>query len=206
MKPYIINNLITFTAYWLKEVIRPLIFGEDITTPGRAHYWLEPLLQKLTCWCLGEVSYLTWKWSHKSWWNPMRQWKSHGMLLKKDFDFAGSINNVWKSRIFLQNFKPKRSKYFWKKFRRMRGKVNSSFCIYWTSNLSDVDEIFDKKYNKVINDSECQSSTTANDPKFCLFPDMFSLIDLDTAINGLNLGKRFDHVHNWYFEQANPIF
>ena len=51
-------------------------------------------------------------------------------------------------------------------------------------------EIFDKKYNKLLNDNECQSSTVANDPLSGFAPVMFSLNDLDIAINKLNQRER----------------
>ena len=53
-----------------------------------------------------------------------------------------------------------------------------------------------KKYNKILNNNECQSSSVANDPMCGWAPVMFSLNDLDIVINKLNQGKRFDHVHS----------
>ena len=40
----------------------------------------------------------------------------------------------------------------------MKGRMDSSRYINGTSNLTDVVEIFDKKYNKFLNDSEWQLS------------------------------------------------
>ena len=85
-------------------------------------------------------------------------------------------------------FKTKKCKYFWREVRKIKGKVKNSRCIDETSNLKDVVEIFNKKCNKLLNDSECQSSSVANDPNSGLAPVMFSLNDLDIAINKLNQG------------------
>ena len=43
-------------------------------------------------------------------------------------------------------------------------------------------------------------------PKSCWVPVMFSLIDLDIAINKLNQGKGFDHVHSLHFKHAKSSF
>ena len=39
-----------------------------------------------------------------------------------------------------------------------------------TSNLLEVVDTFVKKYNKLLNDSECHSSFIVKDPKSCLAP------------------------------------
>ena len=46
----------------------------------------------------------------------------------------------------------------------------------------------------------------ANDHKSGLSPVMFSLNDLDIAINKLNHGKGFDHVHSLYFKHTKSSF
>ena len=72
--------------------------------------------------------------------------------------------------------------------------------------MRDVVGKFDKNYNKILNDSECQPSSVANDPKSSLAPVMFSLNDLDIATNKLVHGKGFDHVHSLNFKLAQSIF
>ena len=63
-----------------------------------------------------------------------------------------------------------------------------------------------KKYNKILNDNEYQSSSVANDSKSGLTPIMFSLNDLDIAISKLNLGKGFDYVHSLHFKHPKSSF
>ena len=63
-----------------------------------------------------------------------------------------------------------------------------------------------KKYNKILNDNECQSSFVANYPKSGCAPIMFSLNDLDIAINKLNQGEGFDHVHSLQLMHAKSSF
>ena len=72
--------------------------------------------------------------------------------------------------------------------------------------MKDVVEIFDEKCNKILNDNECQSSSFANDPESGLDPVMFSLNDLDIAINKFNQGKGFDHVHSLHFKHVKSSF
>ena len=60
-----------------------------------------------------------------------------------------------KEEIILAMIEIKMSKYFRKELREMKGSFTSSGCIDGTSNLRDVVEKFDRKYNKVLIDGEC---------------------------------------------------
>ena len=78
-----------------------------------------------------------------------------------------------KKEIIPAKYKTKKSKYFWKKFRKIKGKVKSRRCIDEALNLRDIVVIFDKKYYEILNDNKCQSSCVANDPQSGLAPVTF---------------------------------
>ena len=80
--------------------------------------------------------------------------------------------------------------------------MKNSRCIEGTSILRDAVELFDKEFNKNLNDSKCESSSFAKDPKSGLAPVMSSLNSLDIAMNELNHGKVFDHVRSLDFKHA----
>ena len=78
--------------------------------------------------------------------------------------------------------------------------MKNNRCSEGTSNFRDFVEIFDKNYNKVLNDSECQLSYFAYDPKSCLALIIFSLNDLATAINKVELGKCFYYINSLHLK------
>ena len=136
---------------------------------------------------------------------PFKAMKSSRSTFKKSLKFCRKKITTFelKSEKLLAKLKTKKSTNFGKKVQKMHNKVNSSLSSDGTSNFGDFFEVIDKKYNKILNDCECQMSSVANDPKPCLAPAVFSLYDLDTAIKKIILGKRFENVHYLYLKHAD---
>ena len=120
--------------------------------------------------------------------------KSSRSASKKALKFCRRNELRIKKEILLTKFKNKHSKHFWKEVRKMKGSVAPSRCIDGTSDIHDVVKIFDEKYSKILNNSECQTLTVRDDPKRFLSPFSISLRELDIAINRLKPGKGFDNI------------
>ena len=94
--------------------------------------------------------------------------------------YAAHLSDFFYLFLHLGSYETKNINIFGKKFGTW--KVNTGHCIARTSNLRDVVEIVDKKYNKVLNDSECQSSSVAKNSKSCLAPVTSSLNVNDNSL------------------------
>ena len=102
-------------------------------------------------------------------------------------------------------------KEFWKQVRNLGNKKdNKSYCIDGLTELEDIVSVFSDKFQKILDDPQCQSSLpTENDflaPISDTYKNLFSDINLDKAINRLSVSLGWDGIHSSHLKFSGKCF
>ena len=102
------------------------------------------------------------------------------------------MSYILKKRYCSLRLRKKKTNDFWKEVIKVKGNTTVSRCIDGISIIQDTVKNFDKVYQEVLDNSECQARHTgATDPMFCRTDFSFYLKDLVVTIERLNPGIGF---------------
>ena len=104
-----------------------------------------------------------------------------------------------KKNILLNKFSCRSKTIFWKEVRKVGGNPQpKSQCIDGRTNPKDIISVFDEKFMKVLNDSDCQTVDpgTSREHSYMRNRFCFSLKDVNTAITRINTGLGWDLIHS----------
>ena len=132
--------------------------------------------------------------------------KTSRLDFKNALKFCKNNELYLKKQILLSRFNAKNSKSFWNEVRKIKGKVTNSKCIDGTSDTSEIVNIFNIKYRETLDNLECQSTEPINQSDGNSLPLLFTMRELGKAINRLNPGKGFDHIHTKHLKHTKPCF
>ena len=102
-------------------------------------------------------------------------------------------------------------KEFWKQVRKLGNKKdNKSYCIDGITEIEDIVSVFSNKFQKVLNDPQCQTNSSA-DNTHCVqnsdaFKHLFFYANLDTAISRLGSGLGWDGIHSFHLKYSGREF
>ena len=101
---------------------------------------------------------------------------------------------------------------FWKEVSKLNGKrSNEISCIDGKSDSKEIAYIFDRKFNKIFDDKDCQSqisnenSWDFNRDEQINFP-LITINDIRTSIDKLNMGMGWDKIHSNHLKFSGPVF
>ena len=136
--------------------------------------------------------------------------KAARSAFKNSLNYCKSNERRIKSENLLRKFKNANKSQFWKEVKKYNSSnISSVVQVDDESNLHKIVDIFDVKYQNILNDPHSQTGHLQNDtfrPSAPQNGSLFSMDEISNAIISLNSGYGWDEIHANHLKFSGPIF